>query len=434
MDIATLGLAVDSSRVVSAKKALDDLTTSSKGAAAAATTLEKSTTNAGKGAKALAAGTGLARHEMINLSRQMSDVGVSLVSGQSPFMVLAQQGTQIADIFGSSKTGSVGGALKQIGRGIYGFLGPIGLLVTGITAVGAAGIYATVSIAKTEKQFDDTARAIGTTVQSLHGLDAAAAIKGIDTDELLKGMQKFGASVHDAKNGMGGLAETFRANNASAKTFDDYLEKASDLIKNASTDAQRLQLLQQMGLPATMEWVKLLQQGGKGLRDAAAEAAKFGETADAQLIAKARKFDEAWNRSTKNLSTGIRNAVIEGASWLDTLGNSATRLMMKLPGIGQNVPTNILKNALKDEQSGITSGSLLTAGSDVSGFYTGTGVGGGMGARTTVDKSALQAQIQRQQPLITLLGQTPTASQAAQPSKPVERENDRDRRRLPAAA
>ena len=43
--------------------------------------------------------TGLARHELINLGRQAQDVGVSLVSGQSPFMVLVQQGSQIADVF-----------------------------------------------------------------------------------------------------------------------------------------------------------------------------------------------------------------------------------------------------------------------------------------------------------------------------------------------
>lgn len=49
-----------------------------------------------------ASGVGLARHELINLSRQIQDVGVSLASGQSPFTVLIQQGTQIGDIFASS--------------------------------------------------------------------------------------------------------------------------------------------------------------------------------------------------------------------------------------------------------------------------------------------------------------------------------------------
>ena len=43
----------------------------------------------------------LARHELINLSRQIQDVGVGIVSGQSPFTILVQQGAQIADVFAS---------------------------------------------------------------------------------------------------------------------------------------------------------------------------------------------------------------------------------------------------------------------------------------------------------------------------------------------
>src|SRR5689334_8914966 len=127
-DIAVLGLSVDSRSVVDAKKALDDLTAAAKPAAAAAAQVEKATQNAGKGAQQLATGTGLARHEMVNLSRQLQDVGVSLASGQSPFTVLVQQGTQVADIFGSSKTGTVGGALKQI----VNFVGPLRLVGLGL--------------------------------------------------------------------------------------------------------------------------------------------------------------------------------------------------------------------------------------------------------------------------------------------------------------
>jgi hypothetical protein len=66
-----------------------------------------------KANEAFAKSSGLARHELINLSRQMQDVGVSLVSGQSPFMVLAQQGSQIADVFATS-SGSVRGFFSQL--------------------------------------------------------------------------------------------------------------------------------------------------------------------------------------------------------------------------------------------------------------------------------------------------------------------------------
>ena len=57
--------------------------------------------------------TGLARHELINLGRQAQDVGVSLASGQSPLMVLVQQGSQIADVFVTSGRKSAGSSPRR---------------------------------------------------------------------------------------------------------------------------------------------------------------------------------------------------------------------------------------------------------------------------------------------------------------------------------
>lgn len=424
-DIATLGIKIDSSQAATAAKTLDGLTNAAKPAAAAASNLEKAAKGTASAHAGLSTQAMAAQHSIRSLVEAMA-------SGQPITQALGQQMNHLS--YAATGPGGLVGAFKSAAGSLLGLISPAALVVGGLAAVGVAGVLAINNIAKTEKALDDTARAIGTTVQALHGLDAAAAVKGIDTDELLKGMQKFGASVYDAKNNMGGLAETFRANGASAKTFDDYLEKAADLIKNAGSDQQRLQMLQQMGLPATMQWVQLLSQGGQGLRDAGAALNKFGDTADAQLIAKARAFDEAWNKATTNLSKNLRNIAIEGEGWLDSLSNGATRLLMKIPGIGQNVPTNILRNAMNDRASGLDVGSRLSAASDVSSFYKGTGAGLGAATGPSVDPKARQAEIQRQQPLITLLGQIPSASQAAQPSKPVEKENDRDHRRLPKAA
>lgn len=82
-------------------------------------------------------GVGLARNELINLSRQAQDVFVSLASGQSPLTVLIQQGTQIADVFAASR-GSVMGFLGQIGPALLRLAGPIALVTTALTAMYAA--------------------------------------------------------------------------------------------------------------------------------------------------------------------------------------------------------------------------------------------------------------------------------------------------------
>lgn len=92
-----------------------------------------------------AKGTGLARHEMINFGRQAQDVFVSLASGQGVMTVLIQQGTQIFDIFATSK-GSFGGFLSQIVPTIVRAL-PI---VTALT-VAAGALYAAFNVSS-EKQ------------------------------------------------------------------------------------------------------------------------------------------------------------------------------------------------------------------------------------------------------------------------------------------
>lgn len=91
--------------------------------------------------------TGLARHELINLSRQAQDVGVSLASGQSPLMVLAQQGTQIADIFASSQT-TMRSFFSQAAGWAGTFLKSTGGIATAVLAIGGAALYAASQFAR----------------------------------------------------------------------------------------------------------------------------------------------------------------------------------------------------------------------------------------------------------------------------------------------
>lgn len=97
-----------------------------------------------------AKGTGLARHEMINFGRQAQDVFVSLASGQGVMTVLIQQGTQIFDIFATSK-GSFGGFLSQIVPTIVRAL-PI---VTALTAA-AGALYAAFNVSSERQSLSNS--------------------------------------------------------------------------------------------------------------------------------------------------------------------------------------------------------------------------------------------------------------------------------------
>lgn len=346
----------------------------------------------------------LASYELVNLSRQIQDVFVSLVSGQSVGTVFIQQGTQIADVYGSSKTGTVGGSLKQVGGIISSVITPMRLLGVGVAATGALALASLSSWKTYTLQLDDTARAAGANTKALAQLQAAASIKGISFDDFTKGIEQFGKDVYDAKNNMGGLAEVLRVNGMRASDFEDALGKVADLIKNAKSDQQALSILQQAGLPATMQWVRLLQGGKDGLKAAKDAAVLFGDSADKEMIDKARQFDEAWNKVQTNFSQGWRNAAVNAGGYIQTLLNlipKAAPLSLDLP---PGLKTAFLANALKNGR-----GTTLTADSDVSGSYSFMQPKAG---KKTEDPKTVQDRITKEQQYLSLLGQTTTATEA----------------------
>lgn len=355
----------------------DSLGKTGDAAAKGAEKFSKGAGAAAKGAEGLAKSAGLARHELINLSRQVQDVGVSLGSGQSPMMVLMQQGTQIGDIFASSK-----GTLRGFGSQLASMITPTRALGLGLGVVGAAAYAAWQHWKGFALQLDDAARAAGTTSREMNKLYGAASSKGIDRNEFFDGMAKFSSQVYQAKNGMGDLATVLRANGMRAQEFGGHMEAAAELIKNAGSDQQRLVLLQQMGLPATMQWVRLLSQGAEGFRrakDAQSELAKGQD----EMVRKQRELDDAWNTFWTNRGQEFRNFFVTVISGIKSIGTELSKAYNKgLPPQG----TRLRIDGPANESEG--------------------GKGG-----TTVDPAVLAANIAKMQQRIGLLGQMATVEQ-----------------------
>jgi soluble lytic murein transglycosylase-like protein/ribosomal protein L9 len=83
---------------------------------------------AGQGASEAAKGIALTSQQLAGMQFQLQDIAVGLVSGQSPFTVMMQQGSQMAQSFRSG-TGVLS-ALKAVGGGITSFItNPLNLAV-----------------------------------------------------------------------------------------------------------------------------------------------------------------------------------------------------------------------------------------------------------------------------------------------------------------
>jgi len=205
---------------------------------------------------------GLARHEWINLSRQGWDVGVSLAGGQAPLTVMLQQGSQIADIFGSSQAGAAG-ALRAFGAGaVRALASPIGVaagLAAAILGVKAAGDAAAVSLAK----LGEEARQTGLNPNRVVGAKIVGARAGLDEKETV------GALTNAQKE-----FEAFSRNSGAVKDSLEKIDKGflsvADRARNAGEWIDRIvQKIRELPRDQGLSLAKALfgDEGGRKLFD-----------------------------------------------------------------------------------------------------------------------------------------------------------------------
>ena len=200
-DLATLGLKIQSEQAEiaedrldgmagaagRAENATDRLAMAARRADGAASTMnvavrqQTAVLNATRGAMGLTAAEGL------NMSRQMTDVGVQMAMGMNPFLIAIQQGPQIFDVFqqaairaGTSVTAAMNAMASATWRAMAPFL-PL------IAAVGAAaaliGGTLALSTRALNREFGDLTAGMGLTEKQLEKVQN----KGVTMGDVLSG-------------------------------------------------------------------------------------------------------------------------------------------------------------------------------------------------------------------------------------------------------
>ncbi len=322
-DLATLGFKVDTSGLKSGSDALDQFSAKAKAAGASVAqgsdAAKAGTTATGIYAKAVNdaanAHGGLNTNAMaaFHAARSMAE-GIAM--GIPPAQMLAMQLNHLS--YAASGPGGLVGAFRGALSMFTAMLTPMRLLVGGGAAVAGAFYLIYESIKTTELKFADLQDRIGGTLQSLHGLQQAAFLKGgVGQDDFLAGMEKFGSLVVGAQHGLGSMAELFRANGVSiSKDLNVNLAKTADLVANAANQQEKYRIIVEAGLPPTRQWVQFLSQGGDAVLQAANAANQFGSAAERDMIARAREFDTAWARVWQNWKNEGKSAIMEVADFL----------------------------------------------------------------------------------------------------------------------
>jgi hypothetical protein len=471
-DIATLGLAVDSTQVVSATTALDQFASAAKPASDAAAALQNtaagvSTAMKGVGPAALVAADGsiAAADGVAKLAASARPAVVALADleatlnaavGDQIVMATAQKnGTTINDAHSESLRGQrmvlrgLASDLAIFGTGVGQYAGlagmmyyenmhviegfgglksaigsiltPTNLLIGGVAALVVGGYALVTSVVAQEKAFDDLAVRSDSTLRSIHALESAASFKGVDTADFLKQMETLAPQVNLVSSGLNTM---FRANKVDADDLNGSVLVLADLIKNAASESDRYKLIQEAGLPATRQWVEFLSQGSVGIKAAQGNAVALGTATDQNLINKARAFDEALTTAWKNFKDNASAAVIESAGWLDQLGPKISSLWVNAfsTAEGRAAAQRQIASALLATGHGTdlskTDPSAIYKGFPAFDGSTATGPNG-KPTKSTIDPDQVKADIQQYQQLMGLLGPLASIDQVI-----AQKEND----------
>lgn len=120
---------------------------------------------------------GLTASEGLNLSRQLSDVGVSAAMGINPLMIMVQQGPQIADVFQQASNRGVGfsAALRSITASAAPLLAGVAAVGAVVGIIGGGFAIATKEINDSNK---DLTRGLGLTEKQLEDVENRTVTMG----------------------------------------------------------------------------------------------------------------------------------------------------------------------------------------------------------------------------------------------------------------
>ena len=152
----------------------------------------------------------------------------------------------------------------------------------------------------------DLANRTGVGGSALQGLLGAAGNKGIEPTQFLDAFSKVNEQLDLAKRGAGDLLTLFRQNNIPLGDTQDTFLKIADLVSNATSELAKQNILRAAGLPDSIAFVRLMEQGADAIRKQADAVPKLTQ---AQIDA-AAKLDKDFNEAFTNITQYGKSAFV----------------------------------------------------------------------------------------------------------------------------
>lgn len=233
----------------------------------------KANQHAEKQAQNAAKGIGLASHEIQNLSYQVNDIASGLISGQSPFTIMLQQGGQVIQILNGPR--GLGAGLREAGTWLASLVTPARAFGLGLAGAAFLAVKAWNDWDNSQKEVTRTltglGRSLGVTKDQFNAMAETAAKAG-------------GVSVSSARDMLNTLARTGQVVNPQDLVRAVSLAKDyADTFTNGDVQAAMQEQANLIKGGAAAIQSEMQQRGlvNEGNRIALERAAQLNKTAEA---------------------------------------------------------------------------------------------------------------------------------------------------------
>lgn len=312
----------------------------------------------------------------VNLRYQLNDIATGLASGQSPFLVLSQQGGQLSQIL-SQSGGGLGASFKMVASAAASMINPINIAIVGIGALawawskygdeiaGSSG-ESLEALKKEQAQLGEVISKWGDLVPTLkqvydqrQALIDQKAVEAAGRTESATAFEGVAAEWKNARAAIGGIISDLRQldQNTAADDLSAQFEHVSAAIKdNSATVAdvtKLIELLQQASKTASTEGLGGMIEMLQAMLPKLQAAQKSVQDISAQ-VANATAINKAWIELLKN----VDDVLDTNKTKIDALGKSYEAFQSTLSrgssvlGDYANQQANLARNAQAGQAGG----------------------------------------------------------------------------------
>lgn len=295
------------------------------GAATGMNTAAMSALGLANGARTAGTAVNLTATQMTNLGYQLNDVISGIISGQSAFMILAQQGGQVFQALGQNP-GGMAASLTAIRTGIAAVLTPMNVFGAGLGVIAVSAIASAIAVDNTNQAVERLGRGVavgsGVTVDSFNRIANAAAGAGRMT---VGTAQDIGiAMLSTGKATADSLGPAIRATENLARVMGGDLKGATAAVGGLMSDVgKNIDGLNQsfsFADGAQVQMIKNLQASGNATQ-AAAMAVNLLKKATDDATRGTFEYADVWKFVTQGVS-----------GFLQMVGQGTTQGIVRLIG------------------------------------------------------------------------------------------------------